>query len=67
MSEQQHSPAVQSAGLSALGQRLMQQLRTALTSRNVRMQGEGTCRLCGICHHVCGLTGALRPRNGSED
>lgn len=55
------------AALHGRGRRLLQRLGRLLASRNSSMQGEGSCRLCGICHHVRGLLGDRRPHNGSED
>lgn len=70
MTRIQHAPATARtlpAALYGRGRRYLQRLGRLLASRNSRMPEEGSCRLCGICHHVCGLLGDRRPRNGSED
>lgn len=45
--------------------RLLRRLHDQLTSRNARMPGESACRLCGVCHHLCGLIIAPRRPGGS--
>ena len=44
---------------------LLRRLRDQLTSRNARMPGESACRLCGVCHHLCGMIAAPRRAIGS--
>lgn len=45
--------------------RFLRRLRDQLTSRNARMAGESACRLCGVCHHLCGLIAAPGRSGGS--
>lgn len=34
---------------------VLRRLNEQLTSLNARMEGESSCRRCGVCHHVCGM------------
>lgn len=45
--------------------RFLRRLCELLTSRNARMAGESACRLCGVCHHLCGLIAAPGRSGGS--
>lgn len=46
---------------------IFRRLRDQLTSRNARMPGESACRLCGVCHHLCGMIAAPRREIGSPE
>lgn len=51
-------PSGEASPLRRLLHRLVGALRRIdeqLTSLNARMEGESTCRRCGVCHHVCGM------------